>query len=200
MKCKEILEGIVESFDRDQVSKKEAQYILSKLEQDEPIENFLDQFPELHRMKEEISRTYGLHLDDDVDEINNHLINDIENIANEEATFEADTPVGKITKVDPATKKAVLTNPDGTTQEVDPKSLKPTPDGKLKMDTPDPNQLKPGTQVVTGEDVHRTSGMAPMGQGELGGVNVKSAISGDEDHDEITKLLIKRMRRLAGVS
>jgi len=56
--------------------------------------------------------------------------------------------VGKITKVDPATKKATLTKPDGTSMEVDSTALKPTPDGKMSMDTPD---LKTGTAVVSTE-------------------------------------------------
>ena len=56
--------------------------------------------------------------------------------------------VGKITKVDPATQKATLTKPDGTSMEVDSTALKPTPDGKMSMDTPD---LKTGTAVVSTE-------------------------------------------------
>ena len=59
--------------------------------------------------------------------------------------------MGKITKVDPATKKATLTKPDGTSMEVDSTALKPTPDGKMSMDTPDANELKTGTAVVSTE-------------------------------------------------
>jgi len=59
--------------------------------------------------------------------------------------------VGKITKVDPATQKATLTKPDGTSMEVDSTALKPTPDGKMSMDTPDAADLKTGTAVVSTE-------------------------------------------------
>ena len=59
--------------------------------------------------------------------------------------------VGKITKVDPATQKATLTKPDGTSMEVDSTALKPTPDGKMSMDTPDADELKTGTAVVSTE-------------------------------------------------
>ena len=65
--------------------------------------------------------------------------------------------VGKITKVDPATKKATLTKPDGSSMEVDSTALKPTPDGKMSMDVPDTDELKTGTAVVSTEnvDLHR---------------------------------------------
>lgn len=61
--------------------------------------------------------------------------------------------VGKITKVDPTTKKATLTKPDGSSMEVDSTALKPTPDGKMSMDTPDTDELKMGTAVVSTENV-----------------------------------------------
>ena len=95
-------------------------------------------------------------------------------------------PVGKITKVDPATKKATLTKPDGTTQEVDPSSLKPTPDGKMQMDSPDTDDLT-NKEVVSTEDA-----LAPPGDS-------RSPIHGDEDHDEMSKLLVHRLRKLAGL-
>jgi len=65
--------------------------------------------------------------------------------------------VGKITKVDPTTKKATLTKPDGSSMEVDSTALKPTPDGKMSMDTPDTDELKMGTAVVSTEDMIRES-------------------------------------------
>ena len=65
--------------------------------------------------------------------------------------------MGKITKVDPATKKATLTKPDGTSMEVDSTALKPTPDGKMSMDTPDTDELKAGTAVVSTENVELTA-------------------------------------------
>ena len=61
--------------------------------------------------------------------------------------------LGKITKVDPTTKKATLTKADGSSMEVDSTALKPTPDGKMSMDTPDADELKTGTAVVSTEEV-----------------------------------------------
>jgi hypothetical protein len=95
-------------------------------------------------------------------------------------------PVGKITKVDPTTKKATVTKTDGTTQEVDPTALKPTPDGKMQMDAPDTDDLT-NKEVVSTEDA-----LAPPGDS-------RSPIHGDEDHDEVSKLLVNRLRKLAGL-
>ncbi|NDG30355.1 hypothetical protein EB118_09820 [bacterium] len=95
-------------------------------------------------------------------------------------------PVGKITKVDPATKKATISKPDGTSQEVDSTSLKTTADGKLAMDSPDQSQLT-NKEVVSTEDA-----LAPPNDS-------RSPIHGDEDHDEMSKLLVHRLRRLAGL-
>jgi hypothetical protein len=67
--------------------------------------------------------------------------------------------VGKITKVDPATKKATLTKPDGSSMEVDSTALKPTPDGKMSMDVPDTDELKTGTAVVSTEDTQALTDM-----------------------------------------
>jgi hypothetical protein len=95
-------------------------------------------------------------------------------------------PVGKITKVDPTTKKATITKPDGSTQDVDPTALKPTPDGKMQMDAPDQGDLT-NKEVVSTEDA-----LAPPGDSQ-------SPIHGDEDHDEVSKLLVHRLRKLAGL-
>lgn len=65
--------------------------------------------------------------------------------------------VGKISKVDPATKKATLTKPDGSSMEVDSTALKPTPDGRMQMDTPDATELKAGTSVVSTESADLTA-------------------------------------------
>jgi hypothetical protein len=100
--------------------------------------------------------------------------------------------VGKITKVDPATKKATLTKPDGSSMEVDSTALKPTPDGKMSMDTPDANDLKAGTSVVSTEDSVITELDPPPNDSN-------SPIPGDNDHDEISKLLVHRLKRLAGL-
>jgi len=96
-------------------------------------------------------------------------------------------PVGKITKVDPATKKATISKPDGTTQEIDSTALKPTPDGKMQMDAPDTDEIKTGTDVVSTEDA-----LSPPGDSQ-------SPIHGGGDHDEISKLLVQRLRKLAGL-
>ena len=89
--------------------------------------------------------------------------------------------MGKITKVDPATKKATLTKPDGTSMEVDSTALKPTPDGKMSMDTPDTDELKAGTAVVSTEGA-----MLPS-------TDSSSPISGSEENVDL-----RRLRELAG--
>jgi len=101
-----------------------------------------------------------------------------------EATGDA---VGKITKVDPNTKKATISKPDGTTQEIDSTELKPTPDGKMQMDAPDTDEIKTGTDVVSTEEALSQPGYS------------QSPIHGGEDHDEISKLLVQRLRKLAGL-
>ena len=89
--------------------------------------------------------------------------------------------VGKITKVDPTTKKATLTKTDGSSMEVDSTALKPTPDGKMSMDTPDADELKMGTAVVSTEDM-----TAPT-------VDSSSPINGDEENVDL-----RRLQELAG--
>jgi hypothetical protein len=89
--------------------------------------------------------------------------------------------MGKITKVDPTTKKATLTKPDGSSMEVDSTALKPTPDGKMSMDTPDTDELKTGTAVVSTENM-----MVPP-------TDSSSPISGDEENVDL-----RRLRELAG--
>ena len=89
--------------------------------------------------------------------------------------------VGKITKVDPTTKKTTLTKTDGSSMEVDSTALKPTPDGKMSMDTPDADELKMGTAVVSTEDM-----TAPT-------VDSSSPINGDEENVDL-----RRLRELAG--
>jgi hypothetical protein len=90
--------------------------------------------------------------------------------------------MGKITKVDPATKKATLTKPDGTSMEVDSTALKPTPDGKMSMDTPDTDELKTGTAVVSTESMD-----APPP------TDSTSPIHGGQDNVDL-----RRLRELAG--
>lgn len=90
--------------------------------------------------------------------------------------------MGKITKVDPATKKATLTKPDGTSMEVDSTALKPTPDGKMSMDTPDADELKTGTAVVSTEGMDS----APP-------TDSTSPIHGGQENVDL-----RRLRELAG--
>jgi hypothetical protein len=90
--------------------------------------------------------------------------------------------VGKITKVDPSTKKATLTKPDGSSMEVDSTALKPTPDGKMSMDTPDTDELKMGTDVVSTENM-----IAPP-------TDSASPINGDEENVDL-----RRLSELAGL-
>jgi hypothetical protein len=100
--------------------------------------------------------------------------------------------VGKITKVDPATKKATLTKPDGSSMEVDSTALKATPDGKMSMDTPDADQLKMGTAVVSTEQSVITELDPPPNDS-------RSPIPGDNDHGGISSLLVHRLKKLAGL-
>lgn len=96
--------------------------------------------------------------------------------------------LGKITKVDPATKKATLTKPDGSSMEVDSTALKPTADGKMSMDTPDTDELKTGTSVVSTEDTTEEDMMVPSNDSS-------SPINGDEKNIDL-----RRIRELAGQS
>ena len=100
--------------------------------------------------------------------------------------------MGKITKVDPTTKKATLTKTDGTSMEVDSTALKPTPDGKMSMDTPDADELKMGTAVVSTEGSVITELDPPPNDS-------RSPIPGDNDHAGISKLLVHRLQKLAGL-
>ena len=86
----------------------------------------------------------------------------------EPTTEEMGADVGKITKVDPSTKKATLTKPDGSSMEVDSTALKATPDGKMSMDVPDTDELKMGTAVVSTENVDLYRLRELSGQDKLG--------------------------------
>lgn len=105
---------------------------------------------------------------------------------------EAGAEVGTISKVDPMTKKATVTKSDGSSMEVDSAALKPTPDGKMQMDVPDADEMKSGTKVVSTEGTTGEEMMVPSSDS-------RSPIPGDNDHDEISKLLVHRLRKLAGL-
>jgi hypothetical protein len=107
----------------------------------------------------------------------------------EPTTEAAGMPVGKIAKIDPATKKATIAKPDGTTIDIDSTALTPTTDGKMQMDAPDPNDLKTGSEVVSKEEAlvsPPTDSMSPI----HGSNNHNSG-----EHNEIIHLL----KRLAGM-
>lgn len=80
-------ESVTEEQGYDEVSPKSASYILRKLEQDVPMSDILDDFPELGRMMEIIAGEHGLHPDDDFEEIEDILRNDLEDIAAQEDDF-----------------------------------------------------------------------------------------------------------------
>lgn len=126
-----------------------------------------------------------------------------------------------VSKISAATAKDVtIDNPDGT------KTIVPLGSGMLSKDeqgnlvlnkaaAAQANQqaaaggqqqqqpIKPGQQVRISsepvEDVHRIGAVGGTHGDEVKGTNTKSAISGDEEHDEISKLLINRLRKMAGL-
>ena len=57
----------------------------------------------------------------------------------------------------------------------------------MQMDAPDTDEIKTGTDVVSTEDALSQPGYS------------QSPIHGGEDHDEISKLLVQRLRKLAGL-
>jgi hypothetical protein len=81
--------------------------------------------------------------------------------------------------------------------------------GKLKLSAPQAaggDQEKPnfvGKDVTVDqapvEAVSRISASPEQPDGEVTDVNPRSPITGDEDHDEISKLLNQRLRKLAGI-
>jgi hypothetical protein len=81
--------------------------------------------------------------------------------------------------------------------------------GKLKLSAPQgasdteqkPNLVGKDVSVDSApvEDVHNVSAASSQPGDELTDINTRSAISGEEDHDEISKLLTQRLRKLAGL-
>jgi hypothetical protein len=81
--------------------------------------------------------------------------------------------------------------------------------GKLKLSAPQgagdteqkPNLVGKDVSVDSApvEDVHNVSAASSQPGDELTNINTRSAISGSEDHDEISKLLTQRLRKLAGL-
>lgn len=77
------LKNMDEEQGYDEISPKSASYILRKLDQGVSMSEILDDFPELSRMMEIIAGEYGLHLDDDFEEIEDILMNDLEELADQ---------------------------------------------------------------------------------------------------------------------
>ena len=102
--------------------------------------------------------------------------------------------VGKITKVDPATKKATLTKADGSSMEVDSTALKPTADGKMSMDTPDTDELKAGTAVVSTENSVLNE-LDPPPNDSTSPIHGGRANSDHGEHNEIISLLRRMLSR-----
>ncbi len=114
-------------------------------------------------------------------------------------------------------KATILLNPaTGVQTQIDktnPNAPRLTQDeqGKLKLTAPQGAQDMGGEQKpnLVGkdvaidanpvEDVHRISASPSQPGGEITDVNPRSPISGDEEHDEISKLLNQRLRKLAGL-
>ncbi len=197
-------EGVAEEIGYDEVDSKSASYILRKLDNGVSLSDLIDDFPELSRMIDDIAGERGLHADDNFEEIEDILRNDLEDIASQDddfgdsmddeddfdeatgdavGTISSATPDGKV-KIKTATGSEIETNKD---------ALIPGAGGTLQM-KPDAagDALKPGAKVVstegaTEEDMlsHRADSASP--------------ISGDEDHDEMSKLLVMRLKRLAGL-
>ncbi len=197
-------QGVAEEIGYDEVDSKSASYILRKLDNGVSLSDLIDDFPELSRMIDDIAGERGLHADDDFEEIEDILRNDLEDIASQDddfgdsmddeddfdeatgdavGTISSATPDGKV-KIKTATGSEIETNKD---------ALIPGASGTLQM-KPDAagDALKPGAKVVstegaTEEDMlsHRADSASP--------------ISGDEDHDEMSKLLVMRLKRLAGL-
>lgn len=98
-------------------------------------------------------------------------------------TVSSATPDGKV-KIKTATGDEIETSKD---------ALIPGASGTLQM-KPDAagDALKPGAKVVSTEDTTDEEMMAPP-------TDSSSPIPGDNDHDEISKLLVRRLKRLAGL-
>jgi hypothetical protein len=64
------------------------------------------------------------------------------------------------------------------------------------------NPIKPGApvSVVSAEDVHAVGAHQSAHGDEVTDTNTQSPIGGDQEHDEITKLLVSKLRQLAGMT
>ena len=189
----------------DGITPETASYILRKMEQGVPMSEILVDFPELGRKMEIIAGELGLHPDDDFEDIEAALYHELEDMVdqNDRDVEEADSQL-QVKQIDKATGNVTAMDPKTQqTTQLKASDLKPdaTKPGSFTATMTDPNEVKPGATITakTAEAVHRQQGANPMGQDELGSTYTQSTISGDEDHDEVTKLLTNRLRQLAGL-
>jgi hypothetical protein len=100
-------------------------------------------------------------------------------------------------------RQTILVNPStGVQTQIDktnPNAPRLTQDdqGKLKLTAPATGTANVGTPNLVGKDVAVD---ANEESNDIPQVNTKSAITGDEDHDEITKLLVNKLKKLANIN
>lgn len=73
-------EGVAEEFNSGEIGPKTARYILMKLDQGHNLTDMFDQVPELARMAEIVAGEHRLHLDDEIEQIEQIMINDLNDI------------------------------------------------------------------------------------------------------------------------
>ena len=178
---------------------KNARYILGKLDQGVHLHRMIDEFPELEEMIDEIMQLHGT---ENFDEVESILINDLNDIidsdpdADDDDQFdEAGEQQLKVTKVDQATGNVTAVNPT-TNQptQIKASDLKPDPTkpGSFTTSMTSPKGVDAGATITAKLEDDIAQEMCPSSGSE-------SPISGDEDHDEMSKLLVMRLRRLAGL-
>lgn len=169
----------------------------------------------LQDMMYDVARENRLHPDDDIESIIDIMADHLESDFGSSGLDETGTL--KVAKDDD--NMTILQNPaTGVQTQIDKKNpnaprLTQDETGKLKLSVPQsaqtgqqgqekkPNLIGKDVAVDSSpvEDVHRISASPVQPGGEITDVNTKSTISGDEEHDEISKLLNQRLRKLAGL-
>ena len=76
--------SVGEEIGYDEITPKQARYILRKMEQGVPMGNIVADFPELSRRMEIIAGELGLHPDDDSEDIEASLYHELEDIVNQD--------------------------------------------------------------------------------------------------------------------
>jgi len=163
----------------------------------------------------DVARENRLHPDDDIESIIDIIADHLE--SNFGSSDLDETGILKVSKDDD--NMTILQNPaTGVQTQIDKKNpnaprLTQDETGKLKLSVPQgaqtgqqgqekkPNLIGKDVAVDSSpvEAVHRISASPSQPGGEITDVNPRSPISGDEDHDEISKLLNQRLRKLAGL-